>query len=152
MTIVTDSSVIAKWIVREAGHEEAVRLLDQRYRLVCPDFALAEVANVLRRKVRTSDIKQQHAMEALERLPLYFDRFFPTGDLLLQAFEFAAQLDHSVYDCLFLALAVKEKDAVLISADDVFLQKCASTGFADMTRHLLAPNPIYPSLMDDRNG
>jgi predicted nucleic acid-binding protein len=119
LTIVVDTSVIVKWLVEEDGHAEALLLLNKSVRLACPDLALPEVANVLRRKVRAKDTTQSQAAESLGA-----------------GFALAEKVDHSVYDCMFLALARREVDAVLVTADSVFLKKCAAAGFGDSIRHL----------------
>jgi predicted nucleic acid-binding protein len=136
LTIVVDTSVIVKWLVVEDGHTDALLLLNKGVRLACPDLALPEVANVLRRKVRVKDTTQSQAAESLLRLPQYFDLIVPSAELLGAGFALAEKVDHSVYDCMFLALARREVDAVVVTADRVFLKKCVAAGFGDSIRHL----------------
>lgn len=136
MTIVVDTSVIVKWFVAEAGHEDAVRLLQVGESRVCPDIALVETANALRRKLRMNEVSTEQMYDAIRRLPVYLKNVIPSAGLLEDACELAAKLDHSVYDCMFLALARQEGDAVVVTADGVFLKKCVAAGFGDSIRHL----------------
>jgi predicted nucleic acid-binding protein len=136
LTIIVDTSVIVKWLVEEDGHTEALLLLNKGVRLACPDLALPEVANVLRRKVRAKDTTQSQAAESLARFPKYFDLIVPSAELLGAGFALAEKVDHSVYDCMFLALARRELDAVVVTTDRVFLKKCVAAGFSDSIRHL----------------
>ena len=136
MTIVVDTSVIVKWLVVEDGHEKAMLLLDRSERLACPDFALAETANVLRRKIRIDQLPYGQASEALVRLPKYFDLIVPSSELLASGFSLAETVDHSVYDCMFLALARREVGSILVTADRVFLKKCLGAGYGDSIQHL----------------
>jgi predicted nucleic acid-binding protein len=78
-----------------------------------------QVGNVVWKKVRLSEISQdegRNILHALESAPL---EFFPSGSLLTPAFEIAVGLDRSVYDSLYLALAVQEV-CPLITADRKF--------------------------------
>jgi predicted nucleic acid-binding protein len=152
LTIVVDTSVIVKWLVEEDGHAEALLLLNKGVRLACPDLALPEVANVLRRKVRTKDTTQSQAAESLLRLPQYFDLIVPSADLLGAGFALAEKVDHSVYDCMFLALARREADAVVVTTDRVFLKKCVAAGLGDYIRHLDEHAALTQTKSEPPNG
>lgn len=68
---------------------------------------------------RAAEITRDEADEilgAFERVAL---EIYPSRAILAAAFELAVALDHSVYDCLYLALAVAEECA-LITADARF--------------------------------
>tara|TARA_B100000378_G_scaffold21942_1_gene16969 strand:- start:380 stop:805 length:426 start_codon:yes stop_codon:yes gene_type:complete len=140
MTLVIDSSVIVKWFVREEGHPEAVKLLEMTEQLSCPDFALAEAANVLWRKVRLGEIGSGQAGEAVGQMAGFFDSIVPSSELLETAFDLAGTLQHSVYDCMFLACALRREGDVLVSADEKFLTKASENGFAASVRPLSGLN------------
>lgn len=59
-----------------------------------------------------------------------------TPEMTETAFEIAQVIGHSIYDCMFLAQARREGDAVVVTADNVFLKKCIAAGFGDSIRHL----------------
>jgi predicted nucleic acid-binding protein len=152
VTIVIDTSVIVKWFVEEEGHEEAVRLLQSGERRLCPDIALAETANVLRRRLRMKEISQEQMVDAIRRMPLYLKNVTPSVVLLKDACELAAKEDHSVYDCMFPALARQEVDAVVVTTDKVFLKKCVTAGFGDSIRHLEDHTALTQAKPELRNG
>lgn len=128
---VVDASVVVKWFVAEPGHVEALALLKSKARLFAPDFMLAEVANVLRRKFKRGELSEVQWREVVDTLPLYFDELFASASLMTKAVDIALKLDHSVYDCLYVA-AASARSLVLISADRVLVDKCRLGGFGDV--------------------
>lgn len=124
MTLTVDASVVAKWFVKEQGFEEARGLLAHRIHLHAPDILLAEFANTIWKKV--------HRREVADPRP-YFDELvnlpeivtLHRGDALIdRAAEIAVEIDHPVYDCLYLACAEVTASA-LITADRRFAKKLA---------------------------
>ncbi len=81
-----------------------------------PELALAEVTQVLLKKERLGFITQTEADEIFHSvLELPFE-VYGHYDLLPDALSIARQYNLTVYDALFLALAIK-KSADLITAD-----------------------------------
>jgi predicted nucleic acid-binding protein len=116
---VVDASVVAKWFVPEIHSEAAVRLLESDITLYAPDLIGPEFGNILWKKVRRAEIGRAEAHEimvAFAKLPF---EIRPSSLLLSSAFELALELDRTVYDSLYLALAVAE-DCALITADAKF--------------------------------
>ncbi len=56
------------------------------------------------------------------------------NELAVRAMALSLQLDHPIYDCVYLALAEAEND-VLITADDAFRRKVERT---DLAQHIRA--------------
>ncbi|MGA3326246.1 MAG: type II toxin-antitoxin system VapC family toxin [Terriglobia bacterium] len=120
---VIDASVAAKWFLPPSGEplaEEAWRLLSGyaqgRFRFAVPDLFWAECANILWKAVRQDRWTRSAAEEAIMALQ---GRSLPTTssrDLLEEAFSIAATFDRTVYDSLYVALAVRLK-ADLVTAD-----------------------------------
>lgn len=113
---VVDASVALKWFVPEIHSRAAVRLLDDTHDLLAPDLLWAEFGNVLWKKVRRGEIAKRQGLEivrALETVPL---DVHPTAPLLEVAFEIATGVRRTVYDSLYLALAVLERCRV-VTAD-----------------------------------
>jgi predicted nucleic acid-binding protein len=119
-----DASVAAKWVLPSAGETlvpEALELL-KRYasgevRLLVPDLFWAEFANVLWKAVRQGRIRAAAAETALHAMR---KRNFPTFsslELIEDAFTIATAFDRTVYDALYVALAVASK-AHLVTADE----------------------------------
>ncbi len=103
--IVVDASVAVKWALAEPGREEALRVLEIGHRLVAPDLIYAEVANVFRKRTKQGEMKVDQAEAALGALSLSIQTVVSSRDLAANAFRFAQQLDHSAYDCFYLAAA-----------------------------------------------
>jgi predicted nucleic acid-binding protein len=112
VTLVVDASVAIKWIVEEDGHEEAVRV-SRAERVVAPDFAAVEAANILWRKVRLKELDATQAKAGLRFIRDAYAEFVPTGELLDRALSIALSIDHPVYDCLYLACAERMECSVL---------------------------------------
>jgi predicted nucleic acid-binding protein len=81
---------------------------------------VAELANAMWVKVRRNELDTSRAFEALDivrgqtRLQLR-----PFTPLIPRAFELAQELNHSPYDCVYLALA-ESLDMPLVTADQRF--------------------------------
>jgi predicted nucleic acid-binding protein len=116
---VVDASVAVKWFVPEIHSAAAARLLDPAIVLCAPDLISAEFGNVLWKKVRRAELTPDDADEILEAFGGVPLEIRPSSVLLAAAFELAVELDRSVYDSLYLALAVAEKCA-LVTADAKF--------------------------------
>jgi predicted nucleic acid-binding protein len=121
---VLDASVAAKWVLPPAGEtltEEALGLL-RRYiqgqiSFVVPDLFWAEFGNILWKAVRQRRIPKRAADAAIAALQ---DRNLPTVpslELLDEAFTLATSFDRTVYDGLYVALALRAK-AQLVTADE----------------------------------
>jgi predicted nucleic acid-binding protein len=120
--LVVDASVATKWVVPEEDSELADALLTSKARLHAPAFVAMEVANALCLKMRRGeldDAKARASLEHLRKIPLAgWQGEEPLPDTLSLAKEF----DHAVYDCAYLALALR-LDAVYVTADRRFWQK-----------------------------
>lgn len=115
---VVDASVAAKWVVAEVGSDAARRVLEGPGPLIAPDLLVAEVGNVLWKKVTRKAMTRRHAQEAMVWLPELFDRLFDSAALAPRALEIAIAHGATVYDSLYVALAeAAGSDAVLVTAD-----------------------------------
>ena len=111
---VVDASVALKWVIDEEGSEAASLLAGES--LSSPSLLLAECANALWAKARRREITVDEMLERLSLLRSAPVLLVPLEDLVEDATRLAATLDHPVYDCLYLALAVREGSR-LITAD-----------------------------------
>lgn len=121
-----DASVAVKWTVAEPGRDGALRLIDYADELVAPDLLIAEAANVLRKKSKLGEITVRQSEEALRAIQLVIPRFVASPQLAEDALALAHTLDHSVYDCFYLACALPA--ARFVTADDRFISKCRYHG------------------------
>lgn len=121
---VLDGSVAAKWLLPsplEPLAYKAVVLLtqyrDHQLQIVVPDLFWAEMGSFLWKASRAK--RCTHA-EADAALAILVAQDFPTissQDLLASAFKIAQSSGRSVYDCLYVALAI-EYNAELVTADE----------------------------------
>jgi len=114
---VVDANVVAKWFVPEPLSHEAVRLLDDEHELASPDLLWPEVGNVVWKKSRAGQITPREAsriVAALDTCPL---TAFPSRLVLGGALEIAFGTGRSVYDSVYLALAVA-LECPLATADE----------------------------------
>ena len=112
---VVDASVAVKWVVEEPGSDQARMLA--RARLEAPDLMAVECANILWKKARMGDIDARQARERLDALLQAPVALTPSRDLLGRALGLALELEHPVYDCLYLALALV-RGVPLVTADE----------------------------------
>lgn len=138
---VIDASVAIKWYVAEDLSREACSLEHFDNLLAAPSLLAVELANIAWKKARLKQIGPQHAAliaapEALSRVAL-----LPSESLTAAAFACATELNHPVYDCLYLACAVHLGGA-LITADDRFVRTVAGSPYARFVRLLGNLQPV----------
>lgn len=124
--IVVDASIAVKWAVDEPGRKEALAVLDAEGPFVAPDLIFAELANVLRRKERMGEIAVEQTALAVEAVSGALFATVPSSDVWPEALRLARLLDHSVYDCMYLAVALGR--GPLVTADERFAKKCTENG------------------------
>jgi len=123
-TFVLDASVAIKWAIpsaREPLTDESLRLL-KRYvnsevEFIVPDVFWAEVGNVLWKGTRQRRWRQHEAEAVVADMKARDFATVSSGVLLPEALRIAFAYDRSVYDCLYVALAVQSKTD-LITADE----------------------------------
>jgi predicted nucleic acid-binding protein len=119
--IVIDASVAVKWVLQEEGWEAAFALRSQP--LTAPELWLIEAASAL---WATAARRQISAAETEERLTLLRQSPVQTtsiGEDLAAALRLANELRHPIYDCLYLAAALR-LDTHVITADRRFVLAC----------------------------
>ena len=114
MSVVIDASVALKWVLDEPGKEAADALLEEE--LIAPSLWLLEAANALWRRTQRGEINDEEAKERLTELYNAPVTTTTIEDDLLAAADLANLLGHPVYDCLYLAMAIRENTYV-VTAD-----------------------------------
>ena len=120
MTLVVDASVAVKWVCDEADSDAAAALL-ARDDLAAPALWLVEANSALWRRARIGELTEDEAEERARELALAPVASIPCQRDLPSALRLALDLRHSIYDCLYLALAIRE-DCAMVTADRKFRQ------------------------------
>jgi predicted nucleic acid-binding protein len=120
VTCVVDASVALKWYFREPNADAATQVLlegnEGRRELIAPDWIVAELANVLWKKVQRRECGADQARTILDLFDADAPELVEAALLVPRALELALRLEESVYDCLYLAAAI-ESEASLVTAD-----------------------------------
>jgi predicted nucleic acid-binding protein len=125
--IVADANVALKWFFGdEPLAEEAAAIIRSGIPVIAPDLVVAEVANAAWRWSRLGRIRPEEAHRIATRLPGFFQMLVPAAELVEPAMRLAHDLDHPIYDCLYLALANREEVA-LVTADARLIEKVGRT-------------------------
>jgi predicted nucleic acid-binding protein len=124
---VVDASVAGKWLLpgpSEPLQQEAVSLLrqlvDGQVSLIVPDFFWVEVTNILWKAIRTGRCTRSTAKMALSALRRHELTTLPVLPLLDSAFDKAIVFGRSVYDSIYVTLAL-ETGGNLVTADQKLL-------------------------------
>ena len=120
-----DASIVVKWAIQEDGHADAIALIDSDHEFVVPEFLHVEVGNALWKKVRRKEIAKEQALAAGEAIRFAFNAYVHTPDHIEHALELSFELDHPIYDCVYLAAAL-EHDLKLVTADRRFIAALAN--------------------------
>ena len=136
--IVVDASVAVKWFLPEPHAHEARRALSGQRALLAPDLIWAEVGNVLWKRYRRAEITQEAAKQILQDFRRFPLETCAAKTLLDPAWDLAAQCRISVYDGLYLALAISRR-CTLVTADRPFhdaVERGPFAGSAIWVEHL----------------
>ena len=116
--LVIDASVAAKCVLVEP-HTGIAQHLARTTRLLAPDLLWAELGSVLWARQKRGQLAPDEARQLLAHLRALRITSYPLSPLLPAALDVAIAIDHSLYDCLYLALAVA-RDSVVVTADRRF--------------------------------
>lgn len=130
---VLDASTVAVAFFREPYSKAARNLLTSETQLHAPDLLLAELAGVIWKRHRRSEIDADEAKQLLrdfQGLPVLLTSSQELADVAL---ELALRTDRTVYDCLYIALAVR-LDCHMVTADKRLANALSNT---PRTKHVM---------------
>ncbi len=112
---VVDASVVAAAFFREPHAQAARRVLAGGGELHAPDLVWAELGNVVWKRRRRREIDESEAVELIQDMLTLPLTITPTEVLLEAAVRLAMRTGRTVYDSLYLALAVDQRTRLLTS-------------------------------------
>ena len=122
--IVVDCSVAIKWFVVEDHSTQATDLLTAfqsgRYMLLAPDFINIELSNVVWKKQLRQGLSSGDAEVILNEFPLIGLALTSSHDLLRDAHQLAVTYERTVYDCLYVALSIREQCSMVTADERLF--------------------------------
>jgi predicted nucleic acid-binding protein len=124
--LIVDASVGIKWFLPEVGADLAKKLQHPHYELHTPSFFDVELTNILWKKIQRGELLRQEAeivLAQLLRLPVIRHT---DVSLLTTAFDLAERSRRTVYDCLYLALAIRLSGRI-VTADERLINGLAAT-------------------------
>jgi predicted nucleic acid-binding protein len=118
---IIDAGVAVKWFIPEDDSATARRLLELFHQgaagLTAPDLLIAEATNVFWKRAGRNDITAQEAEDNLSDLLALNLPLVSSSLLAPQALAIARAHRRSVYDCLYLALAL-DRGCDLVTTDE----------------------------------
>ena len=109
-TMVVDCSVSVKWFVPEELEAEAARILDPEWTLRVPGHWRTELLNALWKKhVPLHEVSRPELSRILPVAFAFPVVTTPAEELLESAVQLALQHSRTIYDSLYIALALREK-------------------------------------------
>jgi predicted nucleic acid-binding protein len=96
---------------------------------IAPELIIAEVANVIFKKKTSGELSNEEGEQLLIDILGMPIRFFDHMPLVFRAYQLAEKFQLTVYDALFLSLAV-EKSAIVFSADEKIVKTANTLGLS----------------------
>jgi predicted nucleic acid-binding protein len=129
--LVLDASVVIKWFVPEVHSDAARRLLQDNDQYFAPDMLFAEIGNVAWKKVRRGELSSRDGLQLLKDLMVVPIESVASQFLIHDAFSLANATGRSVYDALYVALAIRLKTRFITADERLFnaLTNTAAAGF-----------------------
>lgn len=134
MSVVVDAGVVCKLLFPESGSDAAQALVASTT-LAAPDLIYPEVGNVVWKRARFGALSQEEAHRAMAefvRIPLFIA---DSRVLLPHALEIALTFNRTVYDSLYLALAMA-RDEDLVTTDARLVNGMAGSPWAPRLRFI----------------
>jgi predicted nucleic acid-binding protein len=129
---VVDANVCAKWFFREDHVVDARRLARSGERLRAPDLLPSEFGSIVWKKCARGELTEAQGARILRLFGRAKVELTPAPDLSAAALALGLALRHSFYDCLYLALAQRER-VRLVTADKRLHDKVERSPFAGLT-------------------
>lgn len=127
--VVVDASMAVLWFANEPDAPSAAQLLEPAWALLAPDLMAVEATNAWWKKVRRHEMDRADVEQAVTNLLALDIAWASCSGLIRPAIRLAIDLQHPVYDCLYLALAAS-RSAALATADDTLACAAGRVGIS----------------------
>ena len=127
---VVDASVAIKWYLPEIHKTYALYLIGSGHILLAPDLILGEVGGILWKWSRKSLITGDEATIFMNLFLKVDLEIVSSIGLISLAFEIASSIGVTVYDCLYVSVAIM-RNAILITADRKLYDALFGTPFKE---------------------
>jgi predicted nucleic acid-binding protein len=138
---VIDAGVLIKWFIPEVQLAAARRWLESRHDYLAPDLVFPEAGNAIWKKVRCGELTVEEGQRLASDIARVAVEVVTTRGLLPDAHALAASANMTVYDAMYLVLAVR-LDTQAITADDRLLR--AARLHPMLARHVRAVDDFAP--------
>jgi len=118
--IVLDASAAVRVVLRQAGANRSLDLLESASLVIAPSLICSEVANTFWKYQIHNQISEGEGIQLYELSMSLLDELIPEEELALEALTAAVQNNHPVYDMLYL-IAGRRFGCSLLSADQRLL-------------------------------
>lgn len=116
-----DVSAAFSIVIGSSKSEQFSTILESAEKVIAPDLFYSEATNTAWKFHHIEDASEKESMKLAERAIQLIDLFIQSDLLWKTALHLACELDHSTYDCYYLALAQNEK-ATLLTTDKRLLR------------------------------
>jgi predicted nucleic acid-binding protein len=130
---VVDASVVVKWFVPEIHSDAARRLLTLPHDYTAPDLLFAESANVIWKKIRRDELTAEEGARLVADIGRSAVEAVSCRALAADAYAIAIETGRTVYDAMYVTLAVR-LETRLLTADDRLER--ALKAFPALTSHV----------------
>jgi predicted nucleic acid-binding protein len=116
-SLVVDASIAMKWVLAESNSDLAQQIVP--YSLIAPDLLLIECGNAIWKHVELGEVDPAQVPEIWAILRAMPVQLVASDELVERALDMAMALQHPIYDCLYLALAL-DRGVRVVTADRRF--------------------------------
>ncbi len=127
MTVI-DASILAAFILKEAGWEELAKFL---VRSITPSLAIMEVANAVWKQVALKNAmsvtEARQALKILKSMLGVNITVYTSHDVIEDAFDIAVRRNITIYDAIYIALA-RNTGSTLVTLDQKQAEAATAEG------------------------
>lgn len=127
---VLDASIAAKWIFLEKDSDKTEELLENHFGFIVPDLFYIEMDSIIRKKVRRQELEASDAHRKRNQVQRIAADVIHHQTIAKQTFDISISLPVTMYDALYLALAVERKTKMW-TADDRLVRGLSNTIFSE---------------------